>query len=64
MLQEADEAEEEGSKGLATKLRATANNEYLYPSQEFLDRTSFGFNDWNDDTAEQWDEIFNSILYG
>jgi spermidine/putrescine transport system substrate-binding protein len=64
MLQEADEAEEEGSKGLATKLRATANNEYLYPSQEFLDRTSFGFNDWNDDTAEQWDEIFNPILYG
>jgi spermidine/putrescine transport system substrate-binding protein len=58
MLADADAAEEAGDKGRANKLRASAENEYLYPSDEFLARTSFGR---PLETQEEWDE-WNSIF--
>jgi spermidine/putrescine transport system substrate-binding protein len=64
ILADAQKAEDQGYKGYANKLYATAKSPYLYPSDEFLARTSFGFNAWNDDTAEEWDAIFNPVLYG
>jgi spermidine/putrescine transport system substrate-binding protein len=64
ILQHAEEAEADGAKGLANKLYQTAKSPYLYPTDEFLARTSFGFSDWNDETAGEWDAIFNPIIYG
>jgi spermidine/putrescine transport system substrate-binding protein len=64
MLEEATKAEDKGENSLANKLSMTANSDYLYPSEEFLSQTSFGFDNWNDDTAEEWDAIFDPILYG
>jgi hypothetical protein len=64
ILQDAEQAEDQGYKGYANKLRATANSPFLYPDDEFLSRTSFGFSEWTDEAAEEWDAIFNPILYG
>lgn len=64
ILADADKAEEEGTKGLANKLRLTAESPYLYPDEEFLSRTSFGFSDWTDESAAEWDAIFNPVIYG
>jgi len=64
MLADADAAEEEGSKGLATKLRASAESPYLYPDDEFLARTSFGRPLETDEEAEEWDSIFLPISQG
>jgi spermidine/putrescine transport system substrate-binding protein len=61
---DAEKAEAEGTKGLANKLRLTAESPYLYPDEEFLSRTSFGFSDWTDEAAEEWDAIFNPVIYG
>lgn len=64
ILEDAEKAEDQGYKGYANKLRATANSPFLYPDEEFLSRTSFGFSDWTDEAAEEWDAIFNPVLYG
>lgn len=64
ILQHAEEAREEGLPGRANKLQSTAENPYLFPDDEFLSRTSFGFADWNDETAEEWDSIFLPISQG
>lgn len=64
ILQDAQKAEEQGYKGYANKLYLTGNSPYLYPDAEFLSRTSFGFSDWTDEAAEEWDAIFNPVLYG
>ena len=61
MLQHADEAEAEGSKGRANKLRATAESPYLYPSEEFLAQTSFSCVRDTDEKAAEWDSIFLPI---
>lgn len=61
MLQHADEAEEEGSKGRANKLRATANSTYLYPDDEFLATCTFGKVRDTQEVAEEWDSIFLPI---
>jgi spermidine/putrescine transport system substrate-binding protein len=55
---------EQGYKGYANKLEATAKSEFLYPSEEFLSRTSFGFGDWTDESAEEWDATFLPISQG
>jgi len=55
---------DQGYKGYASKLQATAENEFLYPSEEFLGRTTFGFGDWTDESAEEWDAIFLPISQG
>ena len=64
ILADAEKAEDQGDKGFANKLTQTANSPYLYPSEDFLSRTSFGFSDWTDEAAEEWDAIFNPVLYG
>lgn len=64
ILRDADAAEEEGAKGRANKLRATADSPYLYPDDEFLSRTSFGRALETDEEAEEWDSIFLPISQG
>ena len=55
---------DQGYKGYASKLEATAKSPFLYPDEEFLSKTSFGFGDWTDETAEEWDSIFLPISQG
>lgn len=64
LLEFADAAEAEGSRGRANKLRASAESPYLYPTEEFLSRTSFGRPLETDDEAEEWDSIFLPISQG
>ena len=61
ILRDADAAEEEGAKGRANKLRATAESPYLFPDEEFLARTSFGRPLETDEEAEEWDATFSPI---
>jgi spermidine/putrescine transport system substrate-binding protein len=61
MLQDADAAEAEGDKGLANKLRASAESPYLYPSEEDLANTSFGRSLETDEEVQEWDSIFLPI---
>jgi spermidine/putrescine transport system substrate-binding protein len=61
MLVHADEAEAEGTKGLANKLRTTAESPYLYPTDEFLAKTSFSAVRDTDEKAAEWDSIFLPI---
>jgi spermidine/putrescine transport system substrate-binding protein len=58
---DAEKAEDQGYKGYANKLYQTAQSPFLYPSQDFLARTSFGFANWTDEAAEEWDSIFLPI---
>jgi spermidine/putrescine transport system substrate-binding protein len=64
MLRDADQAEEDGDKGRANKLRASAESPYLYPEEEFLSRTSFGRPQTTDEEVEEWDSIFLPISQG
>lgn len=64
ILRDADAAQEEGLKGRANKLRSTANSPYLYPSDEFLAKTSFGRALETDEEAAEWDSIFLPISQG
>jgi spermidine/putrescine transport system substrate-binding protein len=61
ILADADAAEEEGLKGRANKLRATADSPFLYPDEEFLSQTSFGRSLETDEEAAEWDSIFLPI---
>ncbi len=61
---DAAKAEDQGYKGYANKLYSTAKNEFLFPSQAYLDRTSFGRQLTNDDDASEWDNIFLPISQG
>jgi spermidine/putrescine transport system substrate-binding protein len=61
ILQHAAEAEEAGDQGYANKLTGTANNEYLFPSDELLARTSFGRQLTTDEEKAEWDSIFLPI---
>ena len=62
--QDAARAEDQGFKGYANKLYSTARSPFLYPSDEFLSRTSFGYSDWTQEAAEEWDSIFLPISQG
>jgi spermidine/putrescine transport system substrate-binding protein len=64
IVRDADTAVDQGYKGYANKLYRTAESPFLYPSDEFLSRTSFGFADWTDEAAEEWDSIFLPISQG
>jgi spermidine/putrescine transport system substrate-binding protein len=64
ILADADAAEEEGSVGYANKLRATAENPYLFPSDELLSNSSFGRQLLSDDEKAEWDSIFEPISEG
>jgi spermidine/putrescine transport system substrate-binding protein len=60
-LADADAAEEEGSRGYANKLRATAASEYLFPTDELMDRVSFMRQLRTDEEKAEWDSIFEPI---
>ena len=60
-LDKADAAEADGDKGYAKKLRQTAQNEFLFPSDELLARCSFGRQLTSDDEKDEWDSIFEPI---
>lgn len=64
IIKDADKAQAQGYKGYANKLYETAHNEFLFPTQAYLDRTSFGRQLENDDEASQWDNIFLPISQG
>ena len=64
IMEDAEKNFDQGYKGYARKLEATANSPFLYPDEEFLSRTSWGFADWTDETAEEWDSIFLPISQG
>jgi spermidine/putrescine transport system substrate-binding protein len=61
ILDDAAAAEE---KGYAAKLYDTAQNEYLFPSDELLTRSSFGRQLSTDDEKAEWDSIFEPISEG
>jgi spermidine/putrescine transport system substrate-binding protein len=61
---DADAAREDGSKGYANKLDATANSEFAFPDDTLLAQTKFGKSITNDDEAEEWDNIFLPISQG
>jgi spermidine/putrescine transport system substrate-binding protein len=61
ILQDADAAEADGSKGLANKLRETATSPFLFPDDSVLSRANFGKSITTDDQAEEWDNIFLPI---
>ncbi len=64
MLADAQKAQDQGYKGYATKLFATAKNQYLFPDQTFLSKTSFGRELKTDEERQQWDDIFLPISQG
>jgi len=64
ITKDAAKAEDQGYKGYASKLYSTAKNVFLFPTQEYLDRTSFGRQLTNDDDASEWDNIFLPISQG
>jgi spermidine/putrescine transport system substrate-binding protein len=61
ILDDAQSAEDDGAKGLASKLRTTAENPYLFPSEDMLARSSFGRVLETDDEKAEWDSIFEPV---
>lgn len=61
IVEDADQAVEDGYKGYANKLYGTAENEFLFPSDELLARAKFGYEPKSDEEAEEWDNIFLPI---
>jgi spermidine/putrescine transport system substrate-binding protein len=61
---DAAQAEEQGFKGYANKLYQTARSPFLYPSDEFLSKTSFGRDLRTQEETEEWDAIFLPISQG
>ena len=61
IVEDAKAAEEDGNKGYATKLYATAENPYAFPDEDTLSKTFFGRSIVSDDEAEEWDNIFLPI---
>lgn len=62
IIADAEQALEDGYKGYSNKLRATAENEFAFPSDELLARTKFGTNITTDEQAQEWDAIFLPII--
>ncbi|HZD78607.1 MAG TPA: spermidine/putrescine ABC transporter substrate-binding protein [Actinomycetota bacterium] len=61
IMKDSQAARDEGSKGYANKLEATANSPYLYPDDAFLARTKFGRDLKTDEERQEWDSIFLPI---
>ena len=64
IIKDAAKAKDEGQPGLAKKLSASATNEFLFPSKEFLDRTSFGCQVVNDDRGRGMGQHLPADLAG
>jgi spermidine/putrescine transport system substrate-binding protein len=63
-LADAAAAEAKGETGYATKLRASASNQYLFPTQELMSRISFMRQLRTDDEKAEWDSIFEPVSQG
>jgi spermidine/putrescine transport system substrate-binding protein len=61
ILKDAQKAEDQNYKGYANKLYGTAKSPYLFPSEEFLSKTSFGRQLKTDDEVQEWNSIFLPI---
>lgn len=61
IIADADQALEDGYKGYANKLYATAESEYAFPDEAVLAKAKFGANITTDEQAEEWDSIFLPI---
>lgn len=64
IVKDADQAVEDGYKGYAAKLYATADNEYAFPSEDLLNQAPSGTPITTDEAAEEWDNIFLPIQQG
>jgi spermidine/putrescine transport system substrate-binding protein len=64
IIKDADKAQAQGYKGYANKLYETAHNEFLFPTEAYLARTSFGREITTDDELSQWNNIFLPISQG
>jgi spermidine/putrescine transport system substrate-binding protein len=64
ILKDAQAAEDKGWKGYANKLYGTAESPYLFPSEEFLAKTSFGRQLKTDEEVQEWNSIFLPISQG
>jgi spermidine/putrescine transport system substrate-binding protein len=62
--EDAKAAEDDGAKGYANKLYATARSEFAFPTDATLSKTQFGKSITNDSEAEEWDNIFLPISQG
>jgi spermidine/putrescine transport system substrate-binding protein len=58
---DADKAEAAGQKALASKLRQTAESEYLFPASDLLARSFFGRLLKTDEEKDEWDSIFAPV---
>jgi spermidine/putrescine transport system substrate-binding protein len=61
ILSEADAARDDGFKGYANKLAATADNRFTFPDEEVLASTSFARDLRTEEEREEWDAIFSPI---
>jgi spermidine/putrescine transport system substrate-binding protein len=64
IVEDAEQAEEDGYKGYANKLYETARSPFAFPDSSVLDQTRFGKSITNDDEAAEWDNIFLPISQG
>lgn len=64
IMEDAQAAEEDGSKGYAAKLLTTAQSEFAFPDDSILSQTAFGKSITTDSEAEEWDNIFLPISQG
>jgi spermidine/putrescine transport system substrate-binding protein len=64
IVEDAEQAEEDGYKGYANKLYETARSPFAFPDGSVLDQTKFGKSITNDDEAAEWDNIFLPISQG
>jgi spermidine/putrescine transport system substrate-binding protein len=60
-LKDAQAAEQQGSKGTASQLYASAKSEYLFPDEGLMSRVSFMRQLKTDDEKREWDSIFEPI---
>ncbi len=61
IIADAEKAREQGYKGYANKLYATAESEFAFPDDATLAKAKFGTNITTDEQAQEWDAIFLPI---
>ncbi|MEX0754351.1 MAG: spermidine/putrescine ABC transporter substrate-binding protein [Actinomycetota bacterium] len=64
ILEHAEEVAADGDESYAGQLEESGTSNYLYPSDEFLERTSFARDLTTDEELEEWDSIFLPISEG
>ena len=64
IMQDAQAAEADGSKGYANKLYDTAKSPFAFPDETILSQTKFGTNITSDSQLEEYNNIFLPISQG